>query len=223
MRTFHLAAVLTAVGILGLLVSAVLENYDLALALALRVSFLVWLGLVIGAAWLLEGTEAGTQTARISVAGAVLLLALGLVTPVLDGLWHATSGERWIVRIPKDDLAVLKAVRETTPEDAVILQKPAMPFLSKGPDAWAAAIGGRMVYVSPRATHWANHATRYDQARAFFEEDGALPDGGYGYIYVSRALNPGTYDGLVGRLSQDAGWRRKACFPDACLWEKAPE
>jgi hypothetical protein len=221
-RTFHFAVALTAVGILGLLLSALVDQQRVALEFALRVSFLGWLGLVIGAAWLLDGPETGPQTLKVSMAGALFLLGLGLATPVLDALWHSTSAARWIVRIPKDDLAVLRAVRDTTPKDAVVLQNPAMPFLDGGPDVWVPPVGGRMIYMSPRATHWGDKTWRYDQARAFFDGDGPLPDGAYSHIYLSRALEPATFDLLMRRLSEDAGWRRATCLPDACLWEKAP-
>jgi hypothetical protein len=221
-RTFHFALALTAVGILGLLLSALVDQQRVALEFALRVSFLGWLGLVIGAAWLLDRTEQGPQTLKVLRAAALFLLVLGLATPVLDAAWHSASGARWIVRIPKDDLAVLRAIREETPKDAVVLQSPAMPFLDGGLDVWVPPVGGRMVFMSPRATHWGDKTARYDQALAFFEGKGKLPDGAYSHIYLSRALEPQTFDGLMRRLSEDAGWRRATCLPDACLWEKAP-
>jgi hypothetical protein len=219
-RMFRFAVVLTAVGLLGLVSTAVLDQQRLALEFALRVSFLGWLGLVIGAAWLVAGAENGAHV-RVSLAGAALLLALGLVTPVLDAAWHAVSGPRWIVRVPKDDLAVLRAIRNATSKNAVILQQPAMPFVSGGADVWVPPIAARKVFVSPRATHWSDNKERYEQALAFFEGRAPLPEGEYGYIYLSRALAPETYDQLMRRLADLPGWQRKACFTNACLWERA--
>ena len=53
-RVFHFALVLTAVGLVGLLLSTLVDHQRLALEFQLRVSLLAWLGLIIGAAWLLE-------------------------------------------------------------------------------------------------------------------------------------------------------------------------
>ena len=145
-------------------------------------------------------------------------MAIGLLTPILDGIWHASSAPRFVVRVPKDDLAVLDAIRRDTLPDAVILQKPELPKVSGGRDAWVPILAGRTIYVSPRTTHWREQEGLYDQAAAFFDGSGAFPDGRYDYIYQSRDLNPEGYDKLLSRLAQNSEWRQNLCLPNACLW-----
>lgn len=220
---FNFALALTAVGLGGLLLSTLVDHQRLILEFQLRVSLLGWLGLIIAAAWLLRGEEAGTQKlAGVSMAGAILLLALGLATPILDGVWHVALAARWVVRIPQDDLAVLDALARDAPPNAVVLQKPELPAVSGGQDVWVPILAGRTVHVSPRTTHWKDQKDRYEQAAAFFHGSEAMPAGHFDYIYLSRALDRDRYDVLLSRLEQAPDWRRKLCLANACLWERAP-
>jgi hypothetical protein len=222
-RVFNFALALTFVGIVGLLVSTLFDHQRLTLEFQLRVSLLAWLGLIIAGAWLLDGEEPGPQRLTgVSKVVAVALLALGLATPILDGIWHTASAARWVVRIPKDDLAVLDAIKRSTPQDAVILQKPERPYLVGGRGVWAPVLAGRTIYASHRATHWRDHEAEFNRADAFFKGNGPLPPGRYDYVYLSRALDPKTYDLLLTRLAEAPNWHRNLCLPNACLWERAP-
>lgn len=220
-RVFNFAAGLVGVGIAALLLSTLIDHQRLVQEFQLRVSLLPWLGLTIAAAWLLEEDKAGSQRlAAVSKPGAVLILALGLATPILDTIWHGASTERWIVRVPADDLAVLDAIRRARPRDAVILQKPEPPYLLGGRDTWAPIFAGRTIYASYRSTHWRDQKGDFDRAESFFEGQGPLPPGQYDYIYLSRALDPKTYDLLLERVAETPGWQRNVCLPNACLFER---
>ncbi len=225
-RAFNFGLALAAVGLLGLLISSLVDHQRLVLEFQLRVSLLAWLGLTIAAAWLLEENKAGSQRlVAISKPAAVLILALGLATPILDAIWHGASAERWVVRIPKDDLAVLDAIERSTPRDALILQKPEPPYLLGGRDTWAPIVAGRTIITSYRSTHWHDQKREFDQTKAFFDGKGPLPPGQYDYIYLSRALDPKTYDLLLERLAAASGWQRSVCLPNACLFgrdQKSP-
>jgi hypothetical protein len=62
-------------------------------------------------------------------------------------------------------------------------------------------------------------ADRLKQAMDFYGGSGALPEGAYDYVYLSRALHSGTYDTLLANMAR-AGWAENLCLPDACLWTR---
>ncbi|ODA66495.1 hypothetical protein A7A08_02618 [Methyloligella halotolerans] len=219
---FRFALALCAVGLTGLLLSSLINHQRLALEWQLRVSFMAWVGLAIACAWLVQRDDAGCRIRSRGLAWfASPLLLVGLITPVLDASWHAWSTDRWTVRIPGDDLKVLKAIARSTPLDAVVLQKPERPFLLGGEDVWVPVVSGRRVFASDRATDWNAQELRYDQATAYFEGVGPLPEGGYDYLYLSRKLHPESYSELREELENDPVWRSEVCLPDACLFAKS--
>jgi len=86
-------------------------------------------------------------------------------------------------------------------------------------------VAGRTIITSYRSTHWHDQKREFDQTKAFFDGKGPLPPGQYDYIYLSRALDPKTYDLLLERLAAASGWQRSVCLPNACLFgrdQKSP-
>lgn len=216
--TFAVAA--TLVGILALLGVALLNNPRLTLEIQLRASLLPSVGLMLGTAWLLHTTAKGLQRLPVKMlVVAVPALLAGLLTPVHDWIWHGASDKRWTITVPPDDLAILMTLKHEAPTGGIVLQYPELPFVSGGKDLWAPILAGRMIYASDRSTDWSAQADRLKQAMDFYGGSGALPEGAYDYVYLSRALHSGTYDTLLANMAR-AGWAEDLCLPDACLWTR---
>jgi hypothetical protein len=218
-RTLIFAAAMVGVGIAIMLASTLLDNTRLALEIQLRTSLLPYLGLSIGAVWLLSGAAKGRQ--RLAEPwGAVMvpMLVLGMVTPALDWAWHGVSSARWVVQVPPDDLAVLDALRRQSGTQIIVLQYPELPFVSAGRGIWAPLFAARMVFASHRSTHWGEQVEKMQQTLLFFEGTGPLPDGQYDVVYLSRTLHPQSYDLLMAKMAGSPGWSKGPCRPDACLW-----
>ncbi|MCJ1962151.1 hypothetical protein [Novosphingobium mangrovi (ex Hu et al. 2023)] len=213
-----LTSAICGVGMAVLLGSTLIGSARIAQEMQLRVAILTSCGLTIACVWLVCNGPRADRRALLSVG--LPLLILGMASPVLDTLWHVASVRKWQLRVPADDLAVLAAVRKDTARDAVFLQYPALPFVSLGPDVWIPILAGRQVLVSPRATHWARRAPQYDAALRFFDERGALPEGDYDYVYLSRSLHPDSYEEVMARMEREKGWQKGACRANACLWQR---
>lgn len=215
------ASVLTVFGLAALIASTLLPAFRLAQEFQLRVSLLPYLGLTIGCAWMLGRTASGGwRIEGLSRPLAAVLLAIGLLTPALDAAWHVGSNQGWVIRIPADDRAVLAELRRSSPADAVVLSYPELPFVNKGADIWAPLLAGRAVPASYRATHFARQAELLDATASWYAGEGPRPEAGYGYVYLSRALHPLSYDRLAAELDADPGWVRDACRPSACLYRR---
>ena len=217
--TFALALALAGTAIL--LATAMLDSPRMILEIQLRTSLLPYLGLTFGCAWLLRPAAAGAQglpPPALVIAGPLLLV--GLITPLHDSIWHGHSTAPWTVQVPSDDLAILARIGSATPRDSVVLQYPELPFVAGGRDVWTPIFAGRMVFASDRATQWGAQAGRLQQLTAFFADQGPLPAGDFGFVYLSRALHPQTYDQLMVRMADTGGWTPALCLPDACLWAR---
>jgi hypothetical protein len=142
------------------------------------------------------------------------------LTPVHDIVWHAASSPNWSIHVPADDLSVLTHLEREAPTDSVVLQFPELPFVSSGKDVWTPILASRMIFTSPRATRWTDEELQMAQTTAYFSGVGPLPEGDYDFIYLSRALHPRTFEGLVGGMHNTAGWAEKLCLPNACLWSR---
>lgn len=216
------SAVLTLGGIAIMLATVFVDNQRIALEAQLRMSLLPFAGLTIATAWLIVSDPEKKQRfcdAKI-LRYAIIFAAIGLATPVLDGFWHVARSDRWALTIPADDLSVLKAIKRQTPQEAIILQYPELPFVSQGRDVWVAVVGERIVFSSPRSTHWGEQQGRVDAIEAFFRGTGDLPEGDFDYIYLSRALHPTSYDLLKRRLTASGLWKARQCNANACLLER---
>ena len=213
------ATALVAVG-LGVSFAATLLSPRMTLEIQLRATLLPYLGLTIGSVWLLTRKDGQHRLPGKLVAVGLPLLAVGLLTPVHDLVWHHWSGPRWTVRVPPDDMAVLSYLAEEVPVEAIVLQYPELPFVSGGRDLWAPVLAGRMAYASDRSTQWGSQIGRFQQATDFFSGTGQTPEGSFDHIYLSRTLHPETYDSLMARMSNGADWTRGPCLPDACLWHR---
>ncbi|MGV8834231.1 MAG: hypothetical protein ACOH2N_19880 [Devosia sp.] len=215
------AFALTLVGAVVLLAAALLDAPRMVLEIQLRTSLLLYLGLTLGCVWLLRISPAGHQSLPGgALAVALPLLVMGLITPLHDTIWHARSTANWIVQVPPDDLAVLERIKAEVPPESQVVQYPELPFVSHGRDVWTSIIAGRMVYASDRSTQWTAQAGRLQQVVSFFAGQGPLPDGNFGYLYLSRTLHPKTYDQLMVRMGAEPGWTQSLCLPDACLWRR---
>ncbi|WP_157216574.1 hypothetical protein [Flavisphingomonas formosensis] len=220
LQMLRFATTLVASGLVTLIGVSLIDNPRLVMEFQLRDALLPYLGMTIGLAWLLDETDGKQRFPRQWATAATPFLALGLATPVLDSIWLVHSTESWQVRIPADDLSVLSYLRNDTPTDAIVLQYPALPFVKHGVDTWAAILGNRSVYASPRATHFQSETQRMEQATRYFSGKGPLPRGQYDYIYLSRTLEPQSYDLLNRRLTAAGGWRAVRCGRNACLWKR---
>ncbi len=219
MRAF--ATALVVVGFVILLGSTLLDTLRVAKEMQLRASLLGGLGLVLGLARLVPAGAGAARITTLPGIAALIFLLIGLPTPILDAIWHSASSKRWQVRVPKDDLAILAHIRETSAPDTIVLQDPVFPYLSAGAGIWVPVIGGRVVFTSPRATHWRRHEPRTEEAKAFFAGGAPLPAGDYDLIYLSRALEPETFDALKERLSAAPDWQEEKCLPDACVFKRS--
>jgi len=95
-------------------------------------------------------------------------------------------------------------------------------MLGGGRDQWVAILAGRIVPASTRATDWGASAEGWERAQRFYADmPGSQPDPRAGYVYLSRALHPASFDALARRLDEDPGWKRLESRPDAILYARS--
>ncbi|QUL39273.1 hypothetical protein [Erythrobacter sp. JK5] len=157
--------------------------------------------------------------------GVAVLIAVVLVALPSAGLrtaWHGRMGDSFTTEIPRDDRAVLAAMRERTAKTAIVLQYPEPPVLApdRGDDAWAAIIGQRAVTASLRATDYPLAKPRIEAAERFFAgaPEPIAPE--VDLVYLSRVLHPDSYAAVLARMDAEPGFERLACYADACLFQR---
>jgi hypothetical protein len=150
-----------------------------------------------------------------------LTIATGILTPIIDAIWHLRAESGWPSKIPEQDLKLLDHIAQTVPITARVLQFPEPPLLAGGGrDQWVAIIAGRIVPASLRATNWHDAAPIWAVTQRFYSGQSATVPNEADYIYFSRVLHPKTYDALVRRMAGERDWMRDYCLPDACLFKR---
>ncbi|MDJ0643552.1 MAG: hypothetical protein QNJ15_12095 [Erythrobacter sp.] len=166
--------------------------------------------------------QEGGQRRAMGVAIVATLIAIALPSAGFRTAWHGRMGDAYTTEIPRDDRAVLKAMRERTDRQAIVLQYPEPPVLAPGggEDAWAAILGQRAVTANLRATDYSDAKPRIEAAERFFtgEDEPIAP--AVDLVYLSRALHPDSFDALMERMRSDAGFEATACYADACLFQR---
>lgn len=197
-----------------LLAELVLPRSDLRINVQLKASFVGWVALVLGSAFVFQELRRPSAFLRGAVVAAALMLGLGVPSLVGDVLWHslwpwdAPLRKRWHVAVPDADMAALDWTREHVPPGARFVQWPSASFLEGGVDAWVPVFAGRPVVVAPRAA--VRRELRLQLARGVFRASSAgeasrlARELGAEYVYLSHALDPGEYARMVGVLGADA-------------------
>jgi hypothetical protein len=116
-------------------------------------------------------------------------------------------------------LADLRTLSE--PGDRV-WQYPEQPYFAsgRGADNWSAIFAGRTVPNSLRATDFTDAGPAIALSKRFFAGEDVPVPAAMDWVYVSRALEPDGYDEVVARLSADDEWIARACYEDACVFER---
>lgn len=199
-----------------------LPNARLAQELAMRAALPASIGLLAGIAMLTLHYRQLFSDHLVPVALIGVASLSGLVTTALDFVWHHRSSAAWRTHVPSDDLRVLTYLNHSSRPEALVLQYPEPPYLAGGGrDTWVPIFAGRTVLASDRSTNYHAAVPTLDVIRRFYsgEEHATVPPTA-NWIYLSRALHPGTYDTLQTRLTADPEWRKRLCLPDACLFER---
>ncbi len=216
------AIVLMVVGVAAALVAELLTA-RLAIETRIRLVNLPAIAVAMIGAWAIaHWWNAGSRARLAVVATLAALVLLALPSAVIRTIWHWQIGDRYTTAVPRDDRAALAYLKRESRPTAIVWQYPEPPLLARpgGGDAWAVVLGGRTVTGSQRATDYASAVPRIVLAQRFFAgEPVAIPPAA-SWVYLSRALHPASYDALVARMAADPAWRRRACYADACLFER---
>lgn len=218
LRRFSIA--LLVVGFGCAILTCVFMPARIAEETVIRARLILGLGCAVPVAWAVrQAAERGRL--RAPVAGlCATLLAFGIPSAVVHTAWLADFKPHWTVSIPAADRAVLAALRSESTADARVWQFAEQPWaaIPGGGDMWAAIFAGRAVPNSLRATDYAKAAPYIAHSERFFAGDAVGVPTDMDWVYLSRALHPGSYDGLVIRMRADAGWSQRACYADACVF-----
>jgi len=155
--------------------------------------------------------------------GATGLLIAALPGAMLLVQWHAQRNGMFVTKISAQDQRVLSYLRAHSAVQDRVWQFPEKPFLAQesGADNWSVILAGRTSLASERATDYPAARPMIDRAERYFRLEEVTVPLAARWIYLSRSLHPGSFDVLVTRLDADDGWARRACYADACLFERA--
>lgn len=221
---FLLAAALVIVGLAGMILpESLMDNLRVAREVRLRAANLASLGALLALAWMLVQVNAGRLPKRGPLMLLIACFALSLPAPIMRVLWHGTKGPEFFTHVPAQDVAAMAWLARNSPPDAMLWQYPEAPELADGSDdTWVPILAGRTIEASLRATDYPLAAPRLAAMERFFAgKPEPIPDR-IGWIYLSRALHPASYDRLMQRMDQDARWSRGYCASDACLFRRKP-
>ena len=180
---------------------------------------------IIGGYFLARGWREGGSAKLFATAAPLALFVLAMPSLVLATTWFGLPNDRNATEIPGDDLRVLEELRERSASHDVVWQYPEKPFLSvpSGRDSWSVVIAGRTNVAHERATDYAAAYPDIQRAYRYFAGEEVPIPVAVDWIYLSRTLHPQSYDALLARLERpESGWVERACYPDACIFERDP-
>lgn len=220
-KVFAVALILSA--LLAAIAVEIALTERLAIETRIRAVNLPGIANAIIGAWLFSLLwYTSRKTRAIAIAGLIMVILVALPSAGLRTAWHGRIGDSFTTVIPKDDRAILNAMRQDTDRHAIVLQYPEPPVLApeRGGDAWAAILGQRAVTASLRATDYPTAKPRIEAAERFFAGLDENIAGEVDLVYLSRVLHPDTYDTLLDRMSSDARFEQVECYDDACLFQR---
>lgn len=222
-RVWLLAGVMVSSALVLCSMTAALPAARVVEEFRMREINLLVVGVAIVAGWAFgHARAAGRRMQWLTGAAAAALLIGALPGALLLVLWHAQPGGMFTTAIPAQDRQAMAWLRgHSAPQDRV-WQFPEKPFLAEesGADNWSVILAGRTTLASERATDYPAAWPLIAQAERYFRLEAAAIPATARWVYLSRALHPGSYDALVARLGADSGWARRACYADACLFER---
>jgi len=184
---------------------------------------LLVVGVAIVGGWVLgHARTVGWRMQWLTWSGALALLIAALPGAVLLVLWHAQPGGMFTTAIPAQDRKAMAWLRAHSAAQDRVWQFPEKPFLAdeSGSDAWSVILAGRTSLATERATDYPAAWPMIDRAERYFRLEPVAIPATARWVYLSRALHPGSYDVLVARLGADRAWARRVCYADACLFER---
>lgn len=219
----RLAIVTMVTGIAAAVVAEVLLAPRLAIETRIRAVNIPAIGVAIAGGWAISHWWQGSNKARIAIIATLgCLTLLALPSQVANLSWHAQVGDQYTTRVPQDDRAVLAYLKGNSDARSIVWQYPEPPLLGSpsGHDAWSVVLGGRTVSGSLRATNYSSAAHYIQLAERFFTNQPVEVPAHISWVYLSRILHPNTYDAVLARMEADRAWRKRACYPDACLFSR---
>jgi len=181
------------------------------------------IGIALMAAWAFAAVQRkGGLAKRLTWIAVAAMVIVALPCAYIRTAWIARFGDLYTTEIPADDMRAMARLRVLSGPREVVWQYPEPPVLAEpsGGDAWAAVMAGRTVDNSQRATDFAAVKPTIDASTRFFAGEPEPIPAHVGWVYLSRVLHPQTYDALLRRMREDGAWRERACYPDACLFER---
>lgn len=160
---------------------------------------------------------------RAGVVAALGALALAAVPSTVAFMaWLGNFGDAFTTDIPRADRRALAELRAASDPADLVWQYPEKPVLGRpsGSDNWSAIFAGRTVPNSERATDYDAAAPSIELSQRWFAgEDVPIP-ATIDWVYLSRALHPESFDTLVPKMEGNPDFARRACYEDACLFER---
>ena len=219
----RVAIVLMVTAIAAAIAAELILTRRLGIETRIRAVNLPGISVAIIGAWAISHyCSSGTRERLVVIGIGLFLTAAAAPSIYVRTIWHFNMGDRFTTKIPKDDRTVLTWLGRNSESRAIVWQYPEPPVLANpsGNDAWAAVFGGRAVTGSLRATDYASTIPYLHRAEKYFAGEQVPIPANASWVYLSRVLHPKSYDTLLVRLEEDFEWRKRACYPDACLFSR---
>jgi hypothetical protein len=198
-----------------------MENRRVAHEIQLRSSLLLSLSTLVEFVVVCRYRSCIFHLKQIPAFVLVLTFLTGVMTPVIDTMWHVRREGGWPSLVPSQDLRILSIIKTTTPPDARVLQYPEPPLLKGGGrDQWVPIIAGRIVPASLRATDWRRAEPVLEDIHDFFRGRSDTILDQVDYVYLSRALHETTYDRIFNEMKMNHDWKAVMILRDASLFER---
>jgi hypothetical protein len=196
----------------------------IAVEVLIRAVIPAGIGVAIIAAWAIgQIAVRPTTERRLAWAAVAAMVLVSLPCVYVRTVWMTRFDDDYTTLIPADDRRVLAYLRANSGARDTVWQYPEPPILSetRGHDAWAPVMAGRTVLNSQRATDYAQIRPFVEASERFFAGRPAEIPSAADWVYLSRILHPDSYEVLATRMKADPAWRQRACYADACLFDRA--
>ncbi len=220
----RLALCLAGAAFAGVMLSKALLPPRVSIEILIRARLLLSIAIALVGAWAMVSALKATQkTKRVAVIVLIMLVLAALPAAIVRTVWLADFGGRAETEVPPDDLRVLAHLREKSEPSAIVWQYPEPPHPANpsGEDAWVPIFAGRTVLNSLRATDYSTTAPYIALSERYFAGEDVPVPAQANWVYLSRSLHPETYESLLTDLSNNPAWMRRACYRDACAFERA--